>query len=121
MAFYLFFGALFPRNDFSQLLKVQDMWEHYQEHLLSSPEADWRSFLCEHFIHPEKHADDQHTNQHEELPLMSLSSFAPIFLLSPNLLFEPAPDQTNMPPLPAYLFSHISPYLNRIFHPPSQR
>lgn len=117
LAVYLLFGSLFPKNDFSQMLRLHELWAHYQEHLASSDEADWQSFLCEHFIHPELH-DSDHNEPHHELPFMSISASS--FFLLPQSLPENTPaDEREDSLLPEYAFSHTIPFISPLFQPPS--
>ena len=71
MAFYLFLGSLIPRTDFSQLLHLADLAEHYQTHAeaaeVKGEEFSLHDFLCIHYFHPEKH-EHEDESAHEQLP-----------------------------------------------------
>ncbi len=77
MALYMLVGSLFPRTDFSQLVKVGNVVEHYRQH-----QADWRfsgeqlslvQFLEIHFI-----AQDEHQqfpgHEHSDLPFHTVNT-----------------------------------------------
>ena len=77
LAFYLLLGSFLPRTDFSQLLKLKDLQEHYQLHQLEAKLAGvaftLQEFLYDHFIQPDGH-DHEGENDHEGLPMSSCSS-----------------------------------------------
>ncbi|NNE30374.1 MAG: hypothetical protein HKN16_12105 [Saprospiraceae bacterium] len=76
MAVYFSFGACMPRTDFSQLLKLDELSEHYQLHVEEAnqvgEEMTLSSFLYLHFIVGDEH---QHEGEdHEDLPLQNITS-----------------------------------------------
>jgi hypothetical protein len=77
MIFYFSLGALIPKGDFSQLLKINELLEHYslhqQEASVIGEECSFLGFMYLHFVSSDEH---QHHSQdeHEQLPLYSLST-----------------------------------------------
>ena len=75
LAFYLLLGSFIPRTDFSQLLKLKDLQEHYQLHQLEAKlagiEFTLQEFLYDHFIQPDGH-EHEGEEDHESLPMKLL-------------------------------------------------
>lgn len=73
LAFYLLLGSFFPRNDFSQLLGLPYLLEHFQEHLetakLDNQSIDFFDYLWMHFVESKDHKDSHDRQSHEKLPL----------------------------------------------------
>ncbi|MEZ4932518.1 MAG: hypothetical protein R2788_10410 [Saprospiraceae bacterium] len=73
-------GSFIPRTDFSQLLRLKDLQEHYQLHCqeaeMAGKEVCLQEFLYDHFI---EHNDHEHAEKngcsHEGLPMHSLHHF----------------------------------------------
>ncbi|GEM_PF-1381602 len=71
MAGWMLIGSLFPRTDFSQLLRLRSLVDHYQLHQIEAQEGGraygWADFLWQHFWDCDSH---QHPDQsaHDELP-----------------------------------------------------
>ena len=77
LAIYLLLGSFIPRTDFSQLLKLKDLQEHYQLHQLEARLAgvDFtiHEFLYDHFVQPDGH-EHEGEDDHEGLPMYSCPS-----------------------------------------------
>lgn len=118
---YFSIGACIPNCDFSQLLKLGNLMEHYDEHqeeaLAIGETISFSEFLYIHFIDGDEH---QHENEdhHENLPLQNITS--PItFYLAINLpslnTTTKVFTKTVLPFYPSILQDELA---SNIFHPP---
>ena len=77
LAFYLLLCSFIPRTDFSQLLRLKDLQEHYQLHCqeaeLAGKEVCLQEFLYDHFIEHNNHEHEGDGCSHEGLPMHSCS------------------------------------------------
>ncbi len=74
---YFTLGALIPQGDFSQLLKLNDLMEHYDLHqkeaILLGEDISFSAFLYLHFIDGEEH-EHEDENDHDNLPFQNITS-----------------------------------------------
>ena len=73
MSIYFTIGSLFPLSDFSQLLQIGELLEHYEQHRSTITDDSQLSFyevFVIHFMNHDDHEDPEHAN----LPLMSIDS-----------------------------------------------
>ena len=73
LSIYFTIGSLFPLSDFSQLLQIPVLLDHYEQHQADSGNDSLLSlyeFLVSHFMINDDHEDPQHAN----LPLKSIDS-----------------------------------------------
>jgi hypothetical protein len=77
LAIYLLLGSFIPRTDFSQLLRLKDLQEHYQLHCqeaeMAGKEVCLQEFLYDHFIEHNDHEHAENGCSHEGLPMHSCS------------------------------------------------
>ena len=89
LAFYLLIGSLIPRMDFSQLMYLGDLKEHYLEHQEAAVEQQtsftFLEFLYNHFIDSQQHSDVDHEEDHHKLPLQSFNGYVDFLLSSSSL------------------------------------
>ena len=121
LLFYFLIGALLPRTDFSQLLQLHHLFEHYQLHKIEAEiegtELSLSSFLMQHLFEYDDH-EHEDQQEHEQLPFHQISTSLTFFM--PNYI---DPDQTEMSmcsPTPnAYLLYILEGVGSSVFHPPS--
>jgi hypothetical protein len=123
LAFYLLLGSIFPRTDFSQLLRLADLAEHFSEHqaeaVANGQDVSWWNFLKIHFLHTD-HDHQEGGDQHANLPFHSMDSSIAFNLLC----FSPKPPEQVLASadsdLPFYRTTFpLSGYRPGIFHPPA--
>lgn len=69
--FFMVLGALMPGNDFSQLVRLVGLIDHYQEHCEEEGESiDFWAFLDEHYSNTDAHSHSEH--DHSDLPLKQI-------------------------------------------------
>lgn len=85
-------GSFIPRTDFSQLLHLADMVEHYKLHQeeaqLAGLDFGIVDFMYIHFINPDEHHDEAH-DHHEQLPFYTFSSIDLDYFRQINFLIQP--------------------------------
>ena len=76
LVFQFSLGACIPKTDFSQLLKLGSLVDHYQLHVeearLLGQTFDVFDFIYLHYINPDEHVNSE-GHDHENLPFKSLS------------------------------------------------
>ncbi|NNE27264.1 MAG: hypothetical protein HKN09_10505 [Saprospiraceae bacterium] len=76
LLFQFSLGACIPKTDFSQLLKLNYLIEHYQLHVeearLLGQSFDVFDFIYIHYINPDEHVSPE-GHDHENLPLKSMT------------------------------------------------
>ena len=76
MAVYFLIGACIPRCDFSQLMHIDDLVDHYQLHVVEAETAGGSitvsEFLYIHFISGEEH-DHESPADHDQLPMQQFA------------------------------------------------
>lgn len=74
---YFCIGAILPKGDFSQLVKINDLMEHYDLHQKEAWAVGKTVSLFDFFyLHFVEGGDDHHDNenQHESLPFQNITS-----------------------------------------------
>ena len=121
MLFYFTLGALIPRCDFSQLLKITDLLEHYalhqQEAEAMGEACSFTEFLYLHFVSSDDHQHNQQ-NEHEQLPLQNLSSSILLYLTDISVITHWLIPY-NETSLPAYKVALQPAVITDIFRPPT--
>ena len=81
---YFFIGACFPKGDFSQMLKISDLMEHYDLHKqqaqILGQSMTFPEFLYIHFVNVDEHEEDHH-GTHDDLPFQQFNSGTNSFLI----------------------------------------
>lgn len=76
LLFQFSLGALLPKSDFSQLLKLNNLVQHYQLHQsnasIDGVTISFSEFLYIHFIDSDEH-DQENGNHEHQLPLYDLT------------------------------------------------
>lgn len=120
LTLYFAIGACMPRTDFSQLMYIDDLIEHYKLHKEEAFQIgetiSFHSFLYLHFIEGDEHEHDQDSH-HDNLPCKTISTSSTLiaFDLTPveGILETTYPDQ------PEQLCGMLSEgTVHDIFHPP---
>lgn len=74
---YFFLLGLLPQLDGSQLTRVGQLWQHFDQHRTeltdTGGELSFLDFLYEHYLAPEQH-DHPDRSQHEQLPFQHFGS-----------------------------------------------
>lgn len=74
-------GSLIPYSDFSQILKLQELYEHYKLHeaeaKLLNEDISLTEFWIEHFILDIDHEHQE--SDHEDLPFKHFSTHTALF------------------------------------------
>ena len=116
---YFSLGAFFPKGDFSQLLHLDDLIEHYTEHkeeaLIIGETISFNKYLYLHFVGGENHSHDE--NDHEDLPFQSFSSSI-TFYFSSDLQNATNSVENKSVSLPLYNSIIEDEISFDIFHPP---
>jgi len=72
-------GSFIPRTDFSQLVYLGDLKDHYLEHKVAAEQQNlsitFFDFLCQHFIDSNHHGEVDHEEDHHQLPLQTMNNF----------------------------------------------
>lgn len=120
MIFYFSLGACIPKCDFSQLLKINDLMEHYglhqKEAIALGKAVNFSEFLMLHFFNAEQHEHDDE-NSHDNLPLQNFTTSIILCITTPQSLhssFKQLIERT----LPAFDSPYIKTITFDIFHPP---
>jgi hypothetical protein len=112
---------LFSVVQVNELLKIPNMFEHYQEHQENEPTISLLQFICIHYMYGEVYDDDFEKDM--KLPFKSHSSnclctfiFCLVnqnFSFTTKFFFKEFKKQKFI-----YTFSFISSYLSAIWQPP---
>jgi len=121
MAVYLLIGSFFPKGDYTQILRLLELGEHFRLHVeeanVAQEEVSFSQFLQMHFLNTQIHQGD-HEQDHENLPFhhinASFDQIVPPGLemvkLAPPLLLQNSPDSA--------CSLYFSEFPASIFHPP---
>jgi hypothetical protein len=75
---YFLLGSLIPGTNFSDLIHIPDMVDHYVLHVeeaaLLDEDYSLLKFINDHFINPDEHKQSGHEHEHQNLPLHHVSS-----------------------------------------------
>ena len=103
-SFYFLFGSLIPGTNFSDLVHIPDLLDHYQLHVEESAKLceayTLVRFINDHFINPDKHTQKDHDQDHKNLPLHNVAS---------NLLFSSEYSMTQI------IFSNFEPNIQFLY------
>lgn len=120
MIFYFTLGACIPKCDFSQLLKINDLMEHYELHqkeaIALGKTVNFSEFLLLHFFNAEQHEHDSE-NSHDNLPLQNFTTSIVLCITTPQL-FPTSFNQIIERSLPNFHSHYIKTITFDIFHPP---
>ena len=109
LAFYMLIGGLIPNSDFSQLVRIPDMMEHFQLHQEeladSGLELSFWDFIKIHFISPNGHEHDG-DEHHQNCPFQSFCSSTTFVFTSFT---------TTLPEVVSSLFSNALAYQNAFY------
>ena len=87
---YFLLGSLIPGTNFTDLTHLPDLIDHYQMHVTEAAANgetySFVRFMDDHFINPDHHARDGHSQEHQDLPLHSFSS-ALLFMADFDFVF----------------------------------
>lgn len=116
-------GSLIPRTDFSQLVYLGDLKEHYLEHKTEAAQQNlsisFFEFLYQHFIDSNQHSEIDHEEDHHQLPLQTMNSFVNL-MLTPSFLLDLEWATTTFLPTISYQSPfYLSGFLSNMVHPPS--
>ncbi len=122
LAGYFLIGSMIPRTDFSQLMHLNDLVEHYHLHveeaLAEGESISFSAFLYLHFVNPEDHKHD-HEDEHDGLPMHSISSSV-AYVCSSAMDLEGAMVLPSCALDRSYLnVFYLQGYLAAISHPPA--
>ncbi len=116
-------GGLFPRTDFSQLLHLRALADHYRLHRLEAAAAGQAfglvDFLWLHFIEGDSHSHPDDGRAHDELPFHRLYNSVVLILPPVGMWAPPARRllrQTRAFALPSF---RLSDYVTECFRPPA--
>ena len=77
-SFYFLLGSLIPGTNFSDLIHIPDLVNHYALHMeeaaLLNEDYSLLRFINDHFINPDKHTQGEHDQDHQDLPLRNIAS-----------------------------------------------
>jgi len=116
-------GSFIPRTDFSQLVYLGDLKEHYLEHKAEAAAQDlsitFFEFLYQHFIDSNQHSDADHEDDHHELPLQTMNNFVEM-MVTTSLLPHFEWSTTTFLPIISYQSPfYLSGFLSNTVHPPA--
>jgi len=118
----MFLGSLIPHSDYSQLLKLRELVDHYELHKLEAQVAGEEMSLYEffhlHFIIGDEH--EHHSSDHEDLPFQHFTSGMNLYIFSNDFNFEFSNTRPfrNVQFMTDFLFIDEE-YLQTIFQPPA--
>ena len=123
LAFYMLIGSFIPRTDFSQLVYLGDLKEHYLEHKAEAAEQNLSitlfEFLYQHFIDSNEHSDVDHEEDHHQLPLQTMNSFINLMITSSFFLDFKWSTTTFLLTITYQSPFYLSGFLSNMVHPPS--
>ncbi len=116
-------GSLIPRTDFSQLVYLGDLKEHYQEHKAEAAQRNqpitFFDFLYQHFIDSNQHSDVDHEEDHHQLPLQTMNGFTNFMVTNSFLLHFEWPINTFLPIISYQSRFYLTGFLSNMVHPPA--
>ena len=122
LAWYFLMGSLLPRTDFSQLWRLDDLRSHYHEHVAAAEAigetVSFTRFFYEHFINPDEHEQDHHTD-HAGLPLLTIGTSLAFMCNDADLLQEYSSSVYSVTSLNYLNVFHLQVYGMTNPHPPS--
>ena len=116
-------GSFIPRTDFSQLVYLGELKEHYLEHQkeakIAGEDLTLFAFLYQHFIDSNQHSETDHEEDHQELPLQSINSFVNLMVTTNFLLDFEFFTNTFLPIISYQSPFYLSGFLSNTVHPPA--
>jgi len=116
-------GSFIPRTDFSQLVHLGELKEHYLEHqteaALAGTSITLFAFLYQHFIDSNEHSDADHEDDHHELPLQTINSFVNLMVTTTALPVFEFSTTTFLPTIAYQSPFYLSGFLSNMVHPPA--
>lgn len=123
LSFYMLIGSLIPRTDFSQLMHLGDLKAHYLEHqaeaATKNQSISFLDFCYIHFIDSSEHSEDNHEEEHQQLPFKSLNSIVAL-KSQEGITLPKTAYQFSFPAIPSYISPfYLNGFLTTICQPPS--
>lgn len=119
MCVYFTAGALMPRSDFSQLISLYDLIDHYNLHAETYTNGEEMlsilDFIKDHYVGDSEHEHDE--EEHEDLPFKSLNVTMDYYFIAVQALSCHLSEQLNSVSVPRALIPDSYNVFN-IFHPP---
>jgi len=116
-------GSFIPRTDFSQLVYLGDLKEHYQAHQaaakLNNTSITFLEFLCQHFIDSNHHSEEDHEEDHHKLPLQTLNNFVNLMVSHSDLPEFTFTTNRFLPTISYQSPFYLSGFLSNMVHPPA--
>ena len=116
-------GSFIPRTDFSQLVHLGELKEHYLEHqkeaALEGVSLTLFAFLYQHFIDSSEHSDVDHEEDHHELPLQTINSFVNLMVPTTSLPDFEFSTTTFLSTISYQSPFYLSGFLSDTVHPPA--
>ncbi len=121
MALYFFIGSIFPNTDFSQMTKIFNLVEHFNEHKKENEKKGESfslvKFFAEHYTQTGHH---NHSNGHchQKLPLHQFGGFTADFVAQ-TIPFISSPEFEKNSPLLAGIYQwNAYEFIPSVFQPP---
>lgn len=117
-------GGLIPQSDFSQLVRLGELRTHYLEHkaeaLAENKKLSFLDFLYIHYINLNQHADNDHEEDHHQLPLQNINNTINFFVNNTVPLSDFKETTTSFSPPIAYQSPfYLGGFLSALVQPPS--
>lgn len=121
IALTLLFLYLFTSTEFSELLKIPTLVEHYKEHQQEHPEITFASYVCQHYAHGD--VDDADKDQDRKLPYKSIDfthsvSFTVVPTVTSIEFIKTIDFEELKSPISFYTFPFSSDNFSSIWQPP---
>lgn len=120
LAFYFLLGSVFPNTDFSQITRMLNLCDHFNQHKqeknLQNQPFSFTEFLISHYTQPDQH---QHPNGHchQNLPLHQLGHSADF--VSIQIPFIRSSEMaTRLPRHMVHTLINANDYIQAVFQPP---
>ena len=123
LSFYMLIGSLIPRTDFSQLIHLGDLRAHYLEHQAEAASKNksisFLDFCYIHFIDSSEHTEDNHEEEHQQLPFQSLNSIVAL-KSHEGIILPKTENEFSFPAISSYISPfYLKGFLTTICQPPS--
>lgn len=122
LAFYMLIGSFIPKTDFSQLLHLSDMVEHYQLHKKNAVAQGLNfclvDFVKVHVLSSEQHEHDN-TDDHKKLPCQSPHVSVLLFSIVVKFDILDVSFPTVLNELSFQNNFHLTGFIKSLIHPPS--
>ena len=122
LAVYMLIGSLIPRTDFSQLVHIYSVIEHFQEHREEAARAglelSFFEFAEMHFIEVNSHTHDDPTD-HQNLPCQSFHASVLLFSVDVAMDFSVTKLPTILEELAYTNQLHLNGFTRLLIQPPN--